>query len=90
MEEADGSQSKPDFRSKVATAKKEAKETVYGLRLIAATDVWARDGVLPVLDEANQIVSIVTAIKRKADANANRGAGIGTLILAAVLDWTWT
>lgn len=45
MEEADGGQTKPDFRTKVATARKEAKETVYWLRLIAATDSVAQGHV---------------------------------------------
>jgi four helix bundle protein len=90
MEEADGAQTKPDFRTKVSTAKKEAKETVYWLRLIAATDAAARDRVLPLLAEANQIASIVTAIKRKADASANRGTPIGAFVIAAVVHWTLT
>ena len=33
LEEADGGQTKPDFRAKLATARKEAKESVYWLRL---------------------------------------------------------
>src|SRR3970040_1833381 len=42
MEEADGAQTKPDFRTKVTTAKKEAKETVYWLGLLAAHAPYAR------------------------------------------------
>ena len=87
MEEADGGQTKPDFRTKVATSKKEAKETVYWLRLIAATDATASASVIPLLDEANQIASIITAIKRNADANANRGTVIGVSLIVSGLYW---
>jgi four helix bundle protein len=72
MEEADGGQSKPDFIGKVAVAKKEAKETVYWLRLIAATDSSCRDKIPPLLDEAKQIAAIVSAIKKNAEANLKK------------------
>ena len=78
MEEADAAQSKPDFRAKVAIARKEAKESVYWLRLIAATEPLARDGVGPVLREAKQVVSIVAAISRTAETTASRGTTVRT------------
>jgi four helix bundle protein len=71
MQEADGGQTKADFRTKVAIAKKEAKETVYWLRLIAATDASVRSDVAPLLDEANQIASVVTTIKRNAEIQSD-------------------
>lgn len=73
MEEADAGQTKPDFIARVAIARKEAKETLYWLRLIAATDPAGKTAVPPLLEEARQITSIVTAIRRKAEASANRG-----------------
>ena len=73
MEEADGGQTKADFIAKVAIARKEAKETVYWLRVLAATDALLKNTIPPLLDEANQIASIVTAIKRNAEANQKRG-----------------
>ncbi len=73
MEEADAGQSKPDFISKVSIARKESKETLYWLRLIAATDPAGKAAVPPLLEEAKQITAIVTAIKRNAEANASRG-----------------
>ena len=73
MEEADGGHTKPDFRAKVAIARKESKEAVYWLRLIVATDEPLRPRVLPLLDEANQIAAIISAIKRNADLSENRG-----------------
>jgi four helix bundle protein len=72
MEEADAGQSTPDFVSKTAIARKEAKETVYWLRLICATDAQWRGAVLPLLEEAKEIAAIVSAINRNAEANAKR------------------
>ena len=73
IEEADGGQTKPDFRAKIAVARKEAKETVYWLRLLAATDPPLRPKVLMLLDEANQIAAIISAIKRNSEKSNDRG-----------------
>lgn len=70
MEEADGGQSRKDFISKVAIARKETNETVFWLRLIAATDSKCRPVVSPLLDEAKQLRSIITTIKMNAEENA--------------------
>ena len=72
MEEADAGQSTPDFISKTAIARKESKESVYWLRLIAATDEQCRGAVLPLLKEAKEIAAIVSTINRNAEANAKR------------------
>jgi four helix bundle protein len=72
MEEADAGQSKRDFVSKTAIARKEVRESVYWLRLIAATDARCRSAVRPLLDEAKQIAAIISAIKRNAESNPNR------------------
>ena len=74
MQEADAGQSKRDFIAKIAIAKKEARESVFWLRLMAATDPQQRPAVLPLLEEARQISRIITAIKRSAEgfsANAD-------------------
>jgi len=71
-EEADAGQTKPDFRTKIAVARKEAKESVYWLRLIAATDARWSQHTPSLLEEANQLASILTAIKKKADENDDR------------------
>jgi four helix bundle protein len=43
VEEAHGSHSKPDFIAKMSIANKEARETNYWLRLLAASDVIAAE-----------------------------------------------
>ena|SRR5215212_4041933 len=65
LEEADGAQSRADFVSKCTIALKEARETHYWLRLIAATDKGTDDRLLR---ECNEIVAILTSIVRKTRA----------------------
>ena len=90
MEEADGAQTKADFITKVSIAKKEAKEAVYWLRLIAATDAPLRRRVSPLLDEAKQIASIVSAIQLKAESNRQRTVKILTLLILVGSYWLST
>jgi four helix bundle protein len=72
MEEAEGGQSKRDFVAKVAIAKKEARESVFWLRLIAASDPQQRPAVIPLLDEAKQIARVLTAIKKSAEGSGGK------------------
>jgi four helix bundle protein len=58
--EAHGSHSKPDFIAKMSIANKEARETHYWLRLLAASDVVAVDKLTDITDESNQLIAILT------------------------------
>jgi len=60
--EAQAGQSKKDFIAKMAIAAKEARETHYWVRLLIASEMMDQDLLSPLLDEANQIVAILTAI----------------------------
>jgi four helix bundle protein len=62
LEESKGGQSRADFLSKVSISLKEARETHYWLRLLNAADILSERQLAPLLDEANQIVAILTAI----------------------------
>lgn len=62
VEEGYGSQSKADFVHKYSIACKEARETHYWLRLLVASDLIAESRVCDLIDEANQLVAILTAI----------------------------
>jgi four helix bundle protein len=68
LEEADAGQSKPDFIAKCAIALKEARETHYWLRLLAACEVIPSQRLAPLTDEANELVAILTTIVKKAQA----------------------
>lgn len=69
IEEANGSQSKADFTAKMYIACKEARETHYWLRLLAATETVTPSRLESLLDESNQIVAILTAIVKKSKTN---------------------
>jgi four helix bundle protein len=69
LEEAEAGQSKPDFISKCRIALKEARETLYWLRLFRDTEVMTADEGTSLIDEARQIVAILTTIVRNASSN---------------------
>ena len=69
LEEAEAGQSKADFISKCRIALKEARETLYWLRLFSDTEVMTADEMASLIDEARQIVAILTTIVRNASSN---------------------
>jgi four helix bundle protein len=73
LEEASAGQTKPDFISKVANAHKAARQTRYWLRLVATCFPQHHPSIAPLLSETTEIVSILSAIVRKARSNPNRG-----------------
>jgi four helix bundle protein len=73
LEEADAAESKPDFRSKVAISRKEARETRYWLRLMVHADRNLQKAAIPLIDEARQLIDILTTIKMNSERNDNRG-----------------
>lgn len=66
--EANESNSKKDFRYKVVLAKKEAKETMHWLRMIAKAEPTRENETLDLLQEAHELVLIFSSIvSRKTD-----------------------
>jgi len=56
--------SKPDFVSKMGTVEEEADETIYWMELLIDAEIVKRPRIADLLDEADQILSIViTSIK---------------------------
>ena len=68
LEEATAAQSSADFISKISVAHKEARETVYWLRLVVAARLLPEEAVHSELDEAMQIANILAAIRLKAQS----------------------
>jgi four helix bundle protein len=66
VEEAVAGQSKPDFISKQNIALKEARETHYWLRLLVASELVPAVKLEDLLQEANELVAILTTIVRNA------------------------
>jgi len=63
VEEAQGGQSRADFLSKISIACKEARETLYWLKLLEAVEIINVDLMREVKLEANELVGILTAIQ---------------------------
>jgi four helix bundle protein len=53
--------SKPDFISKLGTVEEEADETIYWMELLIDTGIVKPARIADLMDEANQILSIVIA-----------------------------
>jgi four helix bundle protein len=62
VEEAQAAQSRADFRSKMAIASKESRETHYWLRLAKDGHVLHPDEILPALEQTDKIIRILTSI----------------------------
>lgn len=69
VEEGQAGQSRADFLSKLSIACKEARETHYWLRLLAATELVPEPHITDLLDESNQLIAILTAVIK----NTRRG-----------------
>ena len=69
VEEAQGSQSRADFVSKMSIALKEGRETLYWLRLLQAAELCSENQLTELATEANEIVSILVAIVTKTKEN---------------------
>jgi len=62
VEEAQGGESKADFLHKMRLARKECRETAYFLNRIVNANLIAADRLVPIIDEADQLTRILTAI----------------------------
>jgi four helix bundle protein len=71
LEEGKAAQSRRDLRAKSTIALKEARETKYWLRLIRATELAPTKLIDPMLDEADQLVAILTVSVRRLKEEEN-------------------
>ncbi len=75
IEEGQASQSEADFVSKYSIACKEARETYYWLRLIAASNLIDDSRLEPHLDECNELIAILTSIIIRMKAKKGKSEG---------------
>ena len=61
VEEGQAAQSRADFNHKYSIACKEARETHYWLRLLVAANIIPKEKLHPLIDEADQLVAILTS-----------------------------
>ena len=66
VEEAQASHSRADFANKCSIACKEARETLYWLRLLAASGIVSASSLTDLLAECDELVAILTTIVKKA------------------------
>ena len=62
LEEAQASESRADFIHKLGIAQKEARESLYWLRLLSESELVAKVKLTPLLRETEELVSVLTAI----------------------------
>jgi len=62
IEEAQSGESRADFIHKYCIAQKEAKESLYWLRLLAGTSILPRIRLVPIMEETNELIAVITAI----------------------------
>jgi four helix bundle protein len=65
VEEGQGSQSRVDFASKYAIARKEARETQYWIRIIGASGIIPEAKLAKLPGESAELTAILTAIVKK-------------------------
>ncbi len=63
--EADEAVSKMDFRHRIGVCKKEARETMYWLRMVAVAEPSRRDEARSLWREARELLLILCAIFRR-------------------------
>jgi len=63
--EADGAESKKDFQHKIAICKKESKETLYWLQMIATANSATRNECRKFWQEAHELTLIFSSILLK-------------------------
>jgi four helix bundle protein len=73
LEEAQAAESKKDFIHKNSLALKEARESRHWLRLAGARERPLRNAATPLIEEASELVAIISAIILKAKSNPDRG-----------------
>ncbi len=69
IEEAQAGQSRADFLSKMSIASKEARETLYWLKLLEKAELISGDRLQDLKQEADEIVRILTSIVKATKQN---------------------
>jgi four helix bundle protein len=84
-EEAQEGQTKPDFIAKMSVSRKEARETVWWLRLAVETGIAKPEEVSWELSEAKQLLAMTKAAVKTARLSPTRGTAAFLLTLCSLL-----
>jgi four helix bundle protein len=74
VEEAQSAESRADFVHKMGVAQKEARESLYWLRLLAESGVVPKTRIAPLMRETDEIIAIITAIIVSTKAKRSKGS----------------
>jgi four helix bundle protein len=75
VEEAQSAESRPDFVHKYGIAQKEARESIYWLKLLAETGVIPSQRSKPLMKETEELFAVITGIILSAKRNGVKGEG---------------
>ena len=62
VEEAQASESQPDFIHKMSIACKEARESLYWLRLLETSEIISKTRLHSIIQETDEIIAVLTSI----------------------------
>ena len=68
IEEAQAGYSKADFTAKMSIARKEARETLYWLRILKESELVSEVQSAEIIQEADEVVRILTSIVKTSQA----------------------
>ncbi len=72
IQEGKSGQSRKDFLMKFHIARKESRETLYWLRLLAAADIFNRSRLAPLTAECDELIAILTTIIKKTQEGSKK------------------
>jgi four helix bundle protein len=68
IEEAQAGESRRDFKSKMSVASKEARETLYWLKLLKETEYLGKKAADSLIQDCEELVSLLTSIVKTTTA----------------------
>ena len=75
VEEAQSAESRPDFVHKYGIAQKEARESLYWLRLLAESGIIPSQRLRPLMKETEELFAVITGIILSAKRRGLKGKG---------------
>ena len=62
VEEAQAGESRSDFIHKLGVAQKEARESLYWLRILSESDLVPRNRLVPLIQETGELLNVIASI----------------------------
>jgi len=75
VEEAQSAESRPDFVHKYGIAQKEARESLYWLKLLAESGIIPSRRLTPLMKETEELFAVITGIILSTKGRSLKGKG---------------